>query len=220
MLSTEDLRLIRSFEQGEETTCPFPTVTASFYHYACSCPDAVAARDMSSSPPRELTYSELASRAQSLAQKLRSLGVRRGQRVPLVVKRGLEMVVGIWAVLSCGAQYVPLDGGVVPETTIRTVVEQSGGSVALCLSSTENRLRGIRAENDRRLTAVLIDEHCRSIRGSPLPEALLDMATSDSGCYVIYTSGEIHILRLVPSQWNPCMTNLTSNQEPRENRKG
>ncbi|KAF4119364.1 Acyl-CoA synthetase (AMP-forming)/AMP-acid ligase II [Geosmithia morbida] len=187
MLSEQDLSVIRSFEQGTATTCPYPTVTSSFYHHALSYPDAIAARDMSCSPPRELTYLELASRAQSLAAQLRGLGVGRGQRVPILVKRGLEMVVGIWAVLSCGAQYVPLDGGVVPETTIRTVIEQSGGSVVLCISSTEHRLHEIR--QDVAVAPVLIDPHCRSVRGAALPDTLLDLATPDSGCYVIYTSG-------------------------------
>ena len=77
-------------------------------------------RDIFGLVRRELSYHELASRVQSLATQLQELGVGPGTRIPLVVKRGMEMVVGIWAVLSCGAQYVPLDGGVVPESTIRT----------------------------------------------------------------------------------------------------
>lgn len=218
MLSQEDLGLVRSFEQGEVTNCPFPTVTASFYHHAFSFPDAVAARDMSTSPPREMTYTELASRAQSLAAELRSLGVGRGQRVPLLVKRGLEMVVGIWAILSCGAQYVPLDGGVVPETTIRTVVDQSGCSVVLCISSTEHRLQDIRRECG--LVPVLIDQHCQAARGYPLPEAILDLATSDSGCYVIYTSG-VFFFPLGPALRTDFSHQLlTANQGRRGDQKG
>lgn len=189
MLSNADLRLVRSFEQGQVVACPFPTVTSAFYHHAASFPDAVAARDMSVTPPRELTYSELASQAQSLAVKLRSLGVGPGQRVPLLVKRGLEMIVGIWGILSSGAQYVPLDGGVVPESTIRTVIEQSGGSVVLCISSTEHRLRDLNQHGP--LMPVLIDEYRQSSSDIPPSDTTLDLATADGGCYVIYTSGGV-----------------------------
>lgn len=187
MLSDADLGLVRSFEKGPVTTCPFQTVTSAFYHHAASLPpDTLAVRDMSSSPPREVTYRELAIRAQSLAARLRSLGVRPGQRVPLVVKRGLGMVVGVWAVLSCGAQYVPLDGGVVPEATIRTVVEQPGGSsVVVCVSPTKLRLGEL--SRQRVVRAVVVDE--QGDFDSVIDDSALDLATADGGCYVIYTSG-------------------------------
>lgn len=193
MLSEADLSLVRSLEQGQVTDCPFSTVTSAFYHHASLYPDAIAARDMSSSPAKELTYEDLAAQVQSLAVKLRDLGVGPGQRVPILVKRGLDMIVGIWAVLSCGAQYVPLDGGVVPETTIRTVVEQAGGLVVLCISSTVHRLRDL-GHGFKNLVPVLIDEHRESMSNSrdpPTSDTILDLATADNGCYVIYTSGRV-----------------------------
>lgn len=97
------------------------------------------------------------------------------------------MIIGIWAILSCGAQYVPLDGGVVPDSTIRIVMEQSGGIVVLCISSTEHRLRELRRQQP--LVPILIDELSQHEDLNTAPEELLDLATADSGCYVIYTSG-------------------------------
>lgn len=187
MTTQADMRLVRSFERGEVTICPFYTVTSAFYHHAVSFPDAIATRDMTTTPPRELTYTELAKRAQSLARKLKSLGVGPGQRVPLLVKRGEEMIIGIWAILSCGAQYVPMDGGVVPETTIRIVIEQSGCAVVLCIASTEHRLHSL-PERDS-LIPVRVEGHSVPDKGELQEQVLLDLATSDGGCYVIYTSG-------------------------------
>ncbi|ODA81117.1 hypothetical protein RJ55_04080 [Drechmeria coniospora] len=133
-----------------------------------------------------ISYGQLAERAQKLALRLRGLGVQPNQRVPLVVKRGLEMIVGIWAILSCGAQYVPLDGGVVPDSTIRHVVEQSGAEIVLCLSVTEHRLRALFPS----LVPVLIDEFVTAEADDDLQsDDWLDLATPDTGCYVIYTSG-------------------------------
>lgn len=74
-LSSADLHLIRYFEQGPVTHCPFTTVTSAFYHHVASSLDTVAVRDMSGSVPRELSYHDLASRVQSLAAQLRELGV-------------------------------------------------------------------------------------------------------------------------------------------------
>lgn len=184
------------FGLGDSVQCPFPTVTSAFYHHATTVPTTVAIRDLSTTP-RELTYNELAQHAQALASHLRNLGVGPEQRIPLVVKRGLEMVVGIWAILSCGAQYVPLDGGVVPDSTIRHVVEQSGGQVVLCLTSTEYRIRDLCPGS----TPVIIEENMTP-DDSISDDKLVDLATSEAGCYVIYTSGRTHLGYLI------CMNSL------------
>lgn len=184
MASHGSHRVEDTFGYGEVVECSFPTVTAAFYHQARTVPTAIAVRDLTA-VPRELTYQELAGHAQTLATHLQSLGVGPNQRVPLVVKRGVEMVVGIWAILSCGSQYVPLDGGVVPDSTIRHVVEQSGGGVVLCLSSTAHRIRDLCPG----ATPVIIEEHME-LKNSGYPsDEPVDLSTSDSGCYVIYTSG-------------------------------
>ncbi|KAG9506189.1 hypothetical protein J7337_003170 [Fusarium musae] len=166
--------------QGDCVEPPFPTVTSAFYHHATTSPDTIALRDLSGSL-KELTYGQLAKRAQELAAQLIAQGVCPDSRVPLVAKRGLDMIIGIWAILSCGAQYVPLDGGVVPDKTIRRVLEQAGGGVVLCLSSTKHRVTSQHPNQ----TVVVIDE----INTNPVEEDLhIDLATPDSGCYVIYTS--------------------------------
>ncbi|PNY29399.1 Nonribosomal peptide synthetase 5 [Tolypocladium capitatum] len=173
-----------SFSHGELVDRPFPTLTAAFYHQASSYPSSVAVRDLSGVTPRELTYRDLAGHAQALALRLRGLGVQPHQRVPLVVKRGLEMLVGIWAILSCGAQYIPLDGGIVPDSTIRHVVDQSEGEIVLCLSSTEHRIRNLFPG----LIPVAIDR-CMTAQADFSTDHWIDLAFPHSGCYVIYTSG-------------------------------
>lgn len=168
--------------QGDCVEPPFPTVTSAFYHHARTSPDTIALRDLPESP-KELTYGQLSRRAQELAAQLIAQGVCPDSRVPLVAKRGLDMIIGIWAILSCGAQYVPLDGGVVPDETIRRVLEQAGGGVVLCLSSTKHRI----ISQHPNQTVVVIDE----IKTSPVEKDVhIDLATPESGCYVIYTSGK------------------------------
>ncbi|KAM3497979.1 hypothetical protein MY10362_008687 [Beauveria mimosiformis] len=131
-----------AFSFGQVLQTPFSTTTAAFAHFSLSNPSGIAVHDLSTNVSRQRTYAELAMHAQALAWHLRSIGVKPNQRVPLVVKRSYEMVIGIWAVLLCGAQYVPLDGGVVPDSTLRHVLHQSVGNVLLCVSATENRYPG------------------------------------------------------------------------------
>jgi non-ribosomal peptide synthetase component F len=195
---------------GEIIDCPFSTVTAAFYHHAGTRPAALAVRDMSGQC-RELTYQQLANRAQALATRLLSMGVQPSHRVPLVVKRGLEMIVGIWAILSCGAQYVPLDGGVVPDSTIRQVIEQSDRQFALCLSSTNDRLHALCPG----ITTVIIDDDQNEEAVEAKPVNIVDLATPDNGCYVIYTSGTTNNTLSSPQ---PMLTN-SSIQEPLASRK-
>ncbi|KAK8041475.1 non-ribosomal peptide synthetase [Apiospora phragmitis] len=180
------------FSFGANERSAFPTVTSAFFHHAEARPADTAARDLSGTSPREITYSELASQSRRLALQLRNLGVKPGDRVPLVVKRSIEMLVGILAVLACGAQYVPLDGGVVPDSTLKVVLQQSGGGLALCLSSTAYRITGLDGVSckvviigDNDTSNDLTNEH----ESYPFEDGFVDLAREDSGCYVIYTSG-------------------------------
>ncbi|KAI1860112.1 hypothetical protein JX265_010036 [Neoarthrinium moseri] len=179
-----------TFSFGPRQTSPFRTITSAFFHHAKVQPEAIAGRDWSRSTLRTITYGDLASRSRRLAVRLRTLGVQPGDRVPLVAKRSIEMLVGIIAILSCGAQYVPLDGGVVPEATLRFVLAQSGCNIALCLASTEYRL--VNLDNGACKPVVIDeadDELAQMEKSYPFDESFVDLARHDLGCYVIYTSG-------------------------------
>ncbi|KAH7160489.1 hypothetical protein B0J13DRAFT_432911 [Dactylonectria estremocensis] len=173
------------FSYGLLHTPRFSTVTAAFQHQVATQPDTIAAQDMSSEPPISITYGQLASRSARLAHKLRALGILPGDRVPLVVKRGIDMLVGIFAVLSCRAQYVPLDGSVVPDATLRLVLEQTRCCTVLALSSTRHRLWGITESK-----VVAIDDLDDKEEGHyPLQDIPQVPVSPEDGCYVIYTSG-------------------------------
>ncbi|KAJ2898600.1 Adenylate-forming reductase [Zalerion maritima] len=178
-------RVPGSFTNGPQITSPFPTITAAFNHWAKTRPDLLAAKDLSGASRREISYAELARRARSLSSQLMELGVRPGDRVPLVVKRGIEMLVGILAILSCGAQYVPLDGSVVPDSTLNFVLDQAGSRFVLCIKATEHRLQNMA----KPCLPIIIDNDAEGYVVSREVPLLQDLASTESGCYVIYTSG-------------------------------
>jgi amino acid adenylation domain-containing protein len=56
-----------------------------------------------------LTYSELDRQSNQVARALRSLGVKRGDRVGIYVNKSLGSVISIFGVLKASGVYVPLD---------------------------------------------------------------------------------------------------------------
>ncbi|MBB5160708.1 amino acid adenylation domain-containing protein/non-ribosomal peptide synthase protein (TIGR01720 family) [Mycobacterium sp. AZCC_0083] len=56
-----------------------------------------------------LTFGELDSRAGSLARQLVEAGVRRGDVVALALSRSADAVAAMWAIISAGAAYLPVD---------------------------------------------------------------------------------------------------------------
>ena len=70
-------------------------------------PDKVAVVD----GERTITYGELEARANQVANLLIDLGVRRGDRVGIFLRKSMESVIGIYGAMKAGACYVPLDPG-------------------------------------------------------------------------------------------------------------
>lgn len=58
-----------------------------------------------------LTYAQLAARARAISAALTTAGVRRGDAVAVLLPRTSDAIAAPFAVLACGATYVPLDPG-------------------------------------------------------------------------------------------------------------
>ena len=86
---------------------PYPqkTVHEIFEAVVEENPDSIAVVAGAS----QYTYRELNNRANEIAAILRQLGVGEGKRVGLLMRRSLETIASMLAVLKVGAAYVPLD---------------------------------------------------------------------------------------------------------------
>src|ERR1019366_6366006 len=62
-----------------------------------------------------ISYEVLDSRANAVAAMLRRAGVSKGDRVPLLLPRGVRFIACALGVMKCGAAYVPLDPSYPPE---------------------------------------------------------------------------------------------------------
>lgn len=118
--------LVNSF--GIKAPPRFSTVTQAFNYQATNYPNVTAVEHLGES----ITYAELDKRSSEFANKLCSLGVRPGKRVILLVRRSLSMIIAILAILKAGCSYVPLDGGVVNDSTISSVLCDTCPAVVLC----------------------------------------------------------------------------------------
>ena len=64
-----------------------------------------------------LTYAQLETRMNALANTLIDQGVQRGDRVGIYMHKALECAVAIYGIMQAGAAYVPLDPSAPPERT-------------------------------------------------------------------------------------------------------
>ena len=128
-----------------------------------------------------LSYAELDSKANQLAQFLRLQGVRPETRVGICMGRGLEMMVALLGVLKAGAAYVPLDPAY-PQARLQYMIENSAIEILLTQSEFAESLPSHAA------TPVYLDTDLSAIEGCSRqsPQAAV---SPDNIAYVIYTSG-------------------------------
>ncbi|MCD9140755.1 non-ribosomal peptide synthetase [Streptomyces albireticuli] len=77
-----------------------------------------------------LTYRELDLRADRLARRLATEGIRPGSTVAVLMERSAELVVALLAIVKSGGCYVPLDPRQ-PAARLRWTLEQTGARVLL-----------------------------------------------------------------------------------------
>jgi len=129
---------------------------------------------------QRLTYTELNRRANQLAHYLRLQGVGPDSRVAICVERGLEMVVGLVAILKAGGGYVPIDPAY-PQERIAYMLQDSAPVVVLAQGATRQLLGEV--------AAPVIDLGINLWHDQPDSDPQVDGLTAQHLAYVIYTSG-------------------------------
>jgi non-ribosomal peptide synthetase component F len=129
---------------------------------------------------RSLSYRQLNSKANQVANKLQQMGLVPDDPVGVFLERSPEMIVGILAILKAGCGYLPLDPNH-PRERLRYILGDSGTNVVLTQSTLRDRLPG------RRLRTLNLDDwiEFKYENDFNLPLA----AGPDDLAYVIYTSG-------------------------------
>ncbi|MEU0430031.1 amino acid adenylation domain-containing protein, partial [Streptomyces canus] len=131
----------------------------------------------------ELSYAEVAAKANQLARYLQGLGIGHGSVVGVCLPRGVDLLVALLAVLNTGAAYVPLDPEY-PADRLEFMLSDSGAQVIVGRSDGAPGLSSLTG----RVVELDDTEVARAVaaeRATPLE------ITFEAGglAYVIYTSG-------------------------------
>lgn len=149
-----------------------------------------------------LTYSELETQSNQVAQALHAAGVMRGDRVGLYLNKSLEAVVALFGIMKVGAAYVPLDPKA-PPTRIAFIVHNCQMKGLVSSSKDLNTLFQIERSRLSSLHGVILNDDKHAIQEN-LPLAAFDWSQvrrmpdtppvkpdtiEDDLAYILYTSG-------------------------------
>ncbi|MCR5604961.1 MAG: amino acid adenylation domain-containing protein [Lachnospiraceae bacterium] len=124
----------------------------------------------------DYTYRELNENANRAANALIRLGVKKGDRVILLLPRTARFFFALYGVLKTGAAYIPCDPGY-PVERIRQIIEDSDAKITITTSDRLTRF------NDKK--AVDIEELLKESNNEK-PEVEI---SQEDLAYLIYTSG-------------------------------
>lgn len=102
-LSPEDQAKFISFGLGSTYVPPFSTIHAAFEHQVTLNPSAIAIEH----DGKSATYLELKQMSDRIAVALKEQGVKAGDRILLLVQRGIPMVAGMLGIIKAGGKFQP-----------------------------------------------------------------------------------------------------------------
>lgn len=126
-----------------------------------------------------LSYGELAAAAESFAKMLCAHGVRPGDRVAIVLPKGVAQMVAVYATLLAGAAYVPIDPAS-PPRRIDQLVNDIGAAAIVAAEAIEHPSVPVLRVGDDAASSTSAASASTHLPADLDPSAL---------AYVIYTSG-------------------------------
>lgn len=174
----EKEKLINEFNKTELKYDTKETVISLFEKQVEKTPEKVAIV----SNRKQLTYKELNEKANMLARKMIEKGVKQQDIVGIMLNRSPEMIIGLIAILKCGATYLPIDPEY-PEERISYMLENSETKIILINSSTEKCVAKEYLKINIELSNNEIYNNNTSTKNINI------QVDSNTLAYIIYTSG-------------------------------
>jgi amino acid adenylation domain-containing protein len=134
---------------------------------------------------RQLNYAELHQRANQLARLLTHHGAQPESVIGIALDRGLELIVGLVAIVKTGGAYLPLDLEFPPDR-LKRIVRDSAPRLVITDQAASSR-PGF-ADVLEGTTVIDLDREHQNL-GRQSPEELENKAAESNLAYIIYTSG-------------------------------
>ena len=139
----------------------------------------------------QITYSQLNSRANQLAHRLKKLGVGPDVLVAVCAERSVELVVALLAAIKAGGAYVPLDPEY-PRERLQTMHQDTGSPVLLTQEHLLDRVAGLPGH------VILLDRDWETLQQESTGNLPADVGGKNLA-YAIYTSGSTGKPKGVPN---------------------
>ncbi len=131
---------------------------------------------------QEISYQALRDQACSLAGHLRERGVKTGDRVTILLNKGIDMMVAVYGIVFSGAAYVPIDPSA-PDDRVKEIIEQCGSEIVISQSSLLTRLKDTNAQR------IVTDNGIEWSEALQAKAPILPQVVADDLAYIIFTSG-------------------------------
>ncbi|AWG22184.1 hypothetical protein FFWV33_12005 [Flavobacterium faecale] len=164
-----------SIISGPKLVYPQSTLHDLFSARVQQNPHAIAIED----GEQKLSYQELDFMINKTAQFLLSEGVRSGDVVAVSLERSPELIATLFAILQCGAAYIPVDTSY-PEARLKLMIEDASARFHIGVAKLNNNTTG----NQSYAISDLL------VSAEEFPTQPLDHRVHPTtGAYIIYTSG-------------------------------
>ena len=174
MLSEKEKNtILYDFNNTKLNYAKFKTIKQLFEEQAQKTPDDIAVVF----EKEKLTYNELNEKANSLAHYLLSLGINKGDTIPVLLDRSDYLIISMLAVVKLGAIYLPISSDY-PIERINYILDNSSSKYILTHSSNNIIL-------DDNIKEIYVDTLNYS-KNNNNPTTSIDPS---SILYILYTSG-------------------------------
>jgi surfactin family lipopeptide synthetase A len=197
MLSGEEkTRLLTDFSYRVDECIPDKTISELFYEQAGKTPDHIAVVFESDS----MSYNQLNKISNQLAGLLKKEGARASKPIGLMLRRGINIPVGMLGILKAGGAYLPVDPDY-PASRITYILGKSEVEILVTESCLMDKVKEIVQNGNSFTTLVLLSEDkafetdaakrnysLHDIRKEAADDLHPNSAPEDL-MYLIYTSG-------------------------------
>src|SRR6516164_10329968 len=141
------------------------------------------------------SFQEIDERSDRLAYEFQQLGLRRGDRVAVMLDNSIEMVISLWASLKAGAVFVPISPGTKADK-LGFLLADSGATGFIVATHLRQRVKEVTTRVpfsgpiiwvgcNVEATGLRLDEILARPHKAPTDPGLIDQDL----CLIIYTSG-------------------------------